>query len=546
MKRFLAILSLAVTLGPGVTPAFAQKFRTDDPVRIDDDSVVAPRNVHRSQPSDYFDFLLNSFGHPGDRRAIPAININTLGDVPDSSWFQNRHGLHPMSISDLVRGPNQSNGPSTDGPWVVIGAKTEGVTPGFRIRDARGDVYVMKFDPKDRPEMATAAEVISTKFFYAMGFNVPENYVTSFRREQLTVAPTASVRDELGKERKMSEKDLDEILKRVNQREDKTYRVMASKFLSGKPVGPFRYYGTRSDDPNDIFAHEHRRELRGLWVMAAWLDHDDSRAINTLDMLVSEKDRQFVRHYLIDFGSTLGSGSTTAQKPRAGWEYLWDPSAAALRIATLGLIDKPWVRAKYDDLPSIGRLEFDTFQPNRWKPEYPNTAFENALPEDSYWAAKIVMSFSDEDIRAIVKSGEITDPNAEALLVKWLIIRRDRIGKMLLTSMSSMDRFEIGNDFTLNFDHLASQYGLSERPHSYRVSWFRFNNDTEQMIPLAPETSYVMPSLPIPQILANEISGYIVARIFESGSSDGVDVTIRKNNNQYQIVGIERDVTRGR
>src|SRR5215510_246071 len=125
MKRILAFFLLAVTLGPEVTPVFAQKFRSDDPLLIDDDSVVKPQKPQRSQPSDYFDFLINSFGNPGDRRSIRAVNINTLGDVPDSSWFQNRHGQHRMSTVDLVRGPNQSNGPSTEGPWVVVGAKTE-------------------------------------------------------------------------------------------------------------------------------------------------------------------------------------------------------------------------------------------------------------------------------------------------------------------------------------------------------------------------------------------------------------------------------------
>ena len=90
------------------------------------------------------------------------MNVNTLGEVPDSSWFQNRHGAMRMSAEDLARGPNTSGGPSMDQPWIVMGAKTEGVTPGFRIRDLRGDEYFIKFDPPRNAEMATAAEVIST------------------------------------------------------------------------------------------------------------------------------------------------------------------------------------------------------------------------------------------------------------------------------------------------------------------------------------------------------------------------------------------------
>jgi hypothetical protein len=75
-------------------------------------------------------------------------------------------------------------------------------------------------------------------------------------------------------------------------------------------------------------------------VFSAWLNHDDSRAINSLDMLVGEKGGRHVKHYLIDFGSTLGSGSTGPQKPRAGWEYLWEPKPAFARIATFGLWDR--------------------------------------------------------------------------------------------------------------------------------------------------------------------------------------------------------------
>ena len=63
--------------------------------------------------------------------------------------------------------------------------------------------------------------------------------------------------------------------------------------------------GVRDDDPNDTVPHEHRRELRGLRVFAAWLNHTDMKEDNTLDMFVEEGGRHFVKHHLVDFGEAF-------------------------------------------------------------------------------------------------------------------------------------------------------------------------------------------------------------------------------------------------
>ena len=102
------------------------------------------------------------------------------------------------------------------------------------------------------------------------------------------------------------------------------YRALASKVIPGEAAGGFRFFGTRPDDPNDIFPHEHRRELRGYRVISAWLNHDDSRALNTYDSFVEEGGRRFIKHYLLDFGSALGSASFGPNEPRGGNEYLVD------------------------------------------------------------------------------------------------------------------------------------------------------------------------------------------------------------------------------
>ena len=100
---------------------------------------------------------------------------------------------------------------------------------------------------------------------------------------------------------------LNEMLKSQPKQADGTYRAMASRYIAGQLAGPFRYQGMRTDDPNDTVSHEDRRELRGLGVFAAWLDHHDTKAVNSMDSLVNEQGLRYLKHYLLDFGDILGS-----------------------------------------------------------------------------------------------------------------------------------------------------------------------------------------------------------------------------------------------
>lgn len=73
---------------------------------------------------------------------------------------------------------------------------------------------------------------------------------------------------------------------------------------------------------------------------------------------------------------------------------------------------------------------------------HPLPAFENMTLRDAYWAAKQVMSFRNEDIRAIVGTGGITNPEAEKYLTDVLIKRRDIIGKYWFVRMNPLDKFQ--------------------------------------------------------------------------------------------------------
>ena len=253
---------------------------------------------------------------------------------------------------------------------------------------------------------------------------------------------TPGLEDEEGKERPVRESDIDNIFRWAYQESDGTTPVIASRRIPGIPLGHFTFYGTRSDDPNDIFPHQNRRELRGLRVFSAWLNHDDSRSINSLDVYVGEPGEGSVKHYLLDFGSTLGSGSVKPQTRRAGNEYIIEGKPIAKAGLTLGIWDRPWRHVKYPDYPAIGRFEADFFQPQLWKPEYPNPAFERMQLTDAFWATRTVLRFTDEMIRAIVETGQISDP--EAATIWWRRSSRDETRSFATTCPDeSAGRFSI-------------------------------------------------------------------------------------------------------
>ena len=173
-------------------------------------------------------------------------------------------------------------------------------------------------------------------------------------------------------------------------------------------MGVFNYHGRRKDDPNDRVDHEHRRELRGLRVLGSWLNDADRRAANTLDMYVTEEDgRSYVRHYIIDMGSALGSGSWRPHQPKHGNEYMVDFRTILRSVVSLGLYRKKWEEPVPMPYVSLGYFENETFRPGGWVPDYPNPAFERCTNRDGYWGAKIVMAFGDDEIRAIVERGKL-------------------------------------------------------------------------------------------------------------------------------------------
>jgi hypothetical protein len=120
----------------------------------------------------------------------------------------------------------------------------------------------------------------------------------------------------------------------------------------------------------------------------------------------------------------------------------------------------------------------DRWNPDTWKPQYPNPAFRRARADDRFWAARRVVSMTDDLIRAAVRAGRYTDAEAEAFLVGALASRRDAIGRTYLPAVNPVVDPALDADGTLTFRNAAVDAGAAPAPTACRARWARFDNAT--------------------------------------------------------------------
>ena len=286
----IAILVATVAMCATATSGQTPRYFPDDPIAREPESQDASKAAPFDQ-SQMYELLHNLFVISGHQPSgLRARNINTIDEVPDSSWFTNRIGTRSMSLQELTIGANIGQPPDPS-KWTLIREKTAGAHPGFTATDAKGQTWFLEFDPPKFKEGATAAVAIATKIFWALGYNQVESFLTTFDPKKTTVDPKATIRRPNGKRTPFTKDDINAIIERVAPNADGTYRVIAGRLLPGKILGGFQYAGTRPDDPNDLVPHEHRRELRALRVFGAWTNLTDLKGANTLDSVITENGK---------------------------------------------------------------------------------------------------------------------------------------------------------------------------------------------------------------------------------------------------------------
>ncbi|MCA9618437.1 MAG: hypothetical protein KC731_05440 [Myxococcales bacterium] len=556
MRLPIASLALVAALTGCATPF--RPFPLRAPMERDEDA-----HPFAAEPDEYYSSFLWDGADQMVFRPIArfwavdpggeAVNVNALDEVPDSSWFVNRLGQRAMTPEEVAEGPCKTPPLDPAGPWIATGAKPNGANPGFIIKGNDGHGYLLKFDGVVQGPRATAADVSVSKLYHAVGFNPPCNRVVFFDRSIIEISEDAKSENEAGDKVKMSEADLDKVFAKAIRLPDGRYRASSSLFLDGKPIGPFRYEGTRDDDPNDVVPHQDRRELRGHRLLAAWTGHTDAREQNTLDMFVKVNDAAgYVRHHIIDFGDCLGS--------------IWEPPGLGRRVQheayfdgpeifedwiTLGIPTRPWDRLRFGPSGKVfAYFDIEELVPEDWEPGYPNPAMLRMTERDGAWMARKLAHFTKDHLRAAIGSAEMQDEALDDELLRLLWGRRQRVLSRYLTRLSPLSDPEVrvgASQSELCLDDLAIVGGVAT------ASQRRYSSRAYLGLKLRPTTptglhsegkSQVCLTLPKSERATPKQPDYLIVDVIaQSGGSVPAPTRVHLyhlGGGDYRIVGLER------
>ena len=408
------------------------------------------------------------WGRKLGKKALPSKNVNVFDEVPDSGFFTNRQGRERLSAAALEKGYQETSGPDVSRPFEVTMAEQRGIYPRFLVKDARGDEYLLKFDPLGSPELVTGAEIVASRFYHALGYFVPQFTILLVERGQFRAAPEATTWEDTGFKKPLTQERLEEYLLILSQNAEGLFRASACKILKGSYHGSFSFESRRKDDPADLVNHRDRREIRALGIFASWLNHYNLQASDTLEISGEEDGGPLLKHYLGDFGGALGAAQKGPKEAMLGYEHAIDYGETFKTILALGFREKPWQKQwrlagqRVQASKAAGYFTHELFNPADYKTQFPYEAFRAVTRADGFWAAKLLMSFSDEDIRATVKAGKYRDPKDSETIAQTLIERRDVIARYWLSRSNPLEGFSFSGG-KLSFRDLAIEHGFVPR-----------------------------------------------------------------------------------
>ena len=489
-----------------------------------------------------------------------ATNVNSVDEVPDSAWFTNRIGLAgaAMTSEGLVRGPCGDatiDAGAPDGAWVIDRGNVADDGPSFGVAIAGVGRFVIAVDGALQPERATASAAIASRLYHAAGYWAPCASVVHVRPAIFTLTPGLTITTDHGAPRALDAAALAQLLAAAPSRGG-LVRVIASRALPGEELGPFRYEGTRGDDPNDVVAHEDRRDLRGARVLAAWLDHGGASEQSTRDTWIARREGEalsspgIVRHYQVGLDDCFGrEADTDAASRRLGHTNTLDFGHGTRDFLTLGLPEQPWDRAKRSaDGDIFGYFSARDFAPGLYRGDHPNPAFSRMVEGDGAWAARAIARFTPDLVEAAVHAGDLTLARHAELLVEQLLLRQKAVLRRYFAKLSPIADARMSGDDLCGKDLARSTATFGDAAFAYRARTYAGADLAALSIPVARPGASGEVCLTVPHVADDggapdrAASRYVVVDLFNGVAAGPLrahlyDLGPRRG---FRLVGLER------
>ncbi len=174
----------------------------------------------------------------------------------------------------------------------------------------------------------------------------------------------------------------------------------------------------------------------------------------------------------------------------------------------------------------------------------PNPAFVRMTDRDAFWAAKILMRFSEEELLAIVQTGEYSDPDVESYFHEVLVERQQKSGRFYLGRINPLDDFVLSSE-GLGWTNLGEHYGFASAGTEYEVFWSVYDNGVDDARTVGNPVRSSEPRVGLPEAVTLGDETYLMAEIrsdhpgFPAWASP-VRVYLRPTGGGFEIVGIER------
>lgn len=161
---------------------------------------------------------------------------------------------------------------------------------------------------------------------------------------------------------------------------------------------------------------------------------------------------------------------------------------------------------------------------------------------DAFWAAKIMMRLTPDQLAAIVATGEYSRPEDSAYFLETLIERQRMAGRFGINVINPLDEFRL-EEGALYFTNLSERYQFVTSETRYRCRWFEYDNDRDQRRRLGDEFVTRSTRLPLPQEHGD--ARFLLAEIRSLNAehsqwAEPVSVYSRRSQTSDEIVDIER------